>query len=61
MTHFEKLSFVVEVTFKGWQKINLKGYDDINCLNKKLTHSVWYLEKEKGMTLQLSQLLKSVK
>ena len=28
--------------------INLKVYDVINCLNKKLmTHFVWYLEKEK--------------
>ena len=34
--------------FRVRSNINLKVYDVINCLNKKLiTHFVWYLEKEK--------------
>ena len=32
---------------RAWFKINRKVYDVINCLNKNLTHFVWYLEKEK--------------
>ena len=40
--------------FRRWSKINLKVYDTINCLNKNsITHFVWYLEKEKGVTLKL--------
>ena len=31
-----------------------RAYDIINCLNKNLiTHFVWYLEEEQGMTLKL--------
>ena len=39
-------------------KINLKVYDIIDCLNKNLiTHFVWNLGKEKGMTLKLCPLI----
>ena len=39
---------LVSHCFRTWSKINIKGYDVINCLNKNLiTHFVWYLEKEK--------------
>ena len=38
--------FPVSHCFRGWSKKNLKIYDVINCLNKNLTHFVWYLEKE---------------
>ena len=45
-----KNSFVVEVTFKV--------YDVIKCLNKNLTtHFVWYLGKEKIMTMKLCPLI----
>ena len=41
------LFFPVSRCFGGWSKKNLKVYDVINCLNKKLiTHFVWCLEKE---------------
>ena len=44
--------------FRGWWKINLKVCDIINCLNKNLiTHFVWYLKKEKCMTLKLWPLI----
>ena len=44
--------------FKGWSEINLKVYDVIHFLNKNLiTHNVWYLEKEKVMTLKLCELI----
>ena len=44
--------------FRGWWKINLKVCDIINCLNKNLiTHLVWYLKKEKSMTLKLWPLI----
>ena len=38
--------------FRGWLKINLKVYDVINCLNKNLTHFVWYLKKEKRYDIE---------
>ena len=38
---------------RGWSKINLKVYDNINCLNKNsITHFVWYLEKEKRYDIE---------
>ena len=38
--------FPLEHCFRRWSKINLKGYDVINCLNKNLvTHFVWYLKR----------------
>ena len=37
----------VSYGFRLWSKINLKVHDIINCLNKKLTHFVWYLDNEK--------------
>ena len=47
--------------FRGWSKINLKVYDIINCLNKKLiTYFVWYLGKEKRYdteTLSINRVL----
>ena len=43
---FPPLFSPVSHCFGGWYKKNLKVYDDINCLNKKLTHFVWYLEKK---------------
>ena len=52
------LLFLVDNCFRGWSQINIKVYDVINCLNRNLiTHFVWYLEKEKGMTLKLRQLI----
>ena len=33
--------------FSGWSKVNLKVYDIIKCLNKNLTHFVWYIGEEK--------------
>ena len=48
----------VSQCFRGWWKINLKVCDIINCLNKNLiTHFVWYLKKEKSMTLKLWPLI----
>ena len=39
--------------FRAWSKINLKVYDNINCLNKNLiTHLVWYMEKEKKYDIE---------
>ena len=39
--------------FRDCSKINLKGYDVINCLNKNLmTQFVWYLEKEKRYDIE---------
>ena len=39
--------------FRGWPKINLRVYDIINCLNKRLiTHFVWYLGKEKRYDIE---------
>ena len=41
-------SLLIGHCFRGWLKINLKVNDVMNYLNKNLiTHSVWYLEKEK--------------
>ena len=37
---------------RGCLKINHKVYDVINCLNKNLTHFVWYLEKEKRYDIE---------
>ena len=46
--------------FRGWSKKNLKVYDVINCLNKNLiTHFIWYLEKEKSVTLKLCSLIEN--
>ena len=38
--------FPISHCFRGWSKKNLKSYGVINCLNKNLTHFVWYLVKE---------------
>ena len=39
---------------RGWSKINLKVHNIINCLTKNsITYFVWYLGKEKGMTMKL--------
>ena len=44
--------------FRAWSNINLKVYGVISCVNKNLiTHFVWYLKNEKGMTLKLCQLI----
>ena len=52
------LFFSVSHCFRAWSKINLKVYDVINWLNKNLiTHFVWYLTKEKSMTLKLCPLI----
>ena len=40
------LFFPVSHCFRSWFKKNIKVYDVIYCLNKNLTHFVWYLEKE---------------
>ena len=58
---FSRLFLPVSHCFRKWLKINLKVYDVISCLNKSLiTNFVWYLEKEKGMTLKFNHR-KSVK
>ena len=44
---FPPLFSPVSHCFGGWYKKNLKVYDDINCLSKKLIKQfVWYLEKK---------------
>ena len=44
--------------FRAWSKVNFKVYDIISNLHMNLlTHFVWYLEKEKGMTLKLCPLI----
>ena len=43
--------------FRGWLKINPKIYDTINCPHKNSTTDfVWYLTKEKSMTLKLKSI-----
>ena len=50
--------FPVSPCLRGWFKINIKVYDTSICLNKNLiTYFVWYLEKEKDMTLKLCQMI----
>ena len=44
--------FFVGHCSRGWSKMNLKANDVINCLNKNLTHFVWYLEKEKRYDME---------
>ena len=42
------LFLLVKHCFRGWSNINLKVYDIINCLNKKLiTRFVWYFGMER--------------
>ena len=45
--------------FRSWFKKNLKVYDIINCLNRKLIiHFSWYLGKEKRYeTLSIDRIL----
>ena len=38
--------------FRGWSKINSEVYDITNCLNKNLTHFVWYFGKEKRYDIE---------
>ena len=39
--------------FRGWSKTNIKAYDVIKFLNKKLiTRFIWYLEKEKRYDIE---------
>ena len=48
------LFFPVSHWYRWWWKI----YDVSNCLNKNLiTHSVWYLEREKRCNTELCQLI----
>ena len=42
----------VSQCLRAWFKINLKRYDVINCLNKNLTHFIWYLEKNKSYGIE---------
>ena len=43
--------------FRAWSTVNFKVHDVINCQNKNLiTHLVWHLEREKGITLKLCPL-----
>ena len=45
--------------FRGCSKVNFKVYDPINCLRKNsITHFVWYLKREKNMTLKLCPQMK---
>ena len=38
--------------FRAWSKVHRKVYEVISCLNKKLTHFVWYLEKKKSYDIE---------
>ena len=55
------LFLLVSHCFRAWSKINLKVYDDINCLNKNLiTRFVWYLENEERydiVTMSIDRVL----
>ena len=47
------LSLPVSHSYRAWSKINFKVYDVSNCLNKNLTHFVWYLEKKKRYDIEI--------
>ena len=49
---------LVSHCFKGWSKINLKVYDAIHCLSKKLNNTVCLISCA-GMTLKLCQFFRT--